>query len=280
MEQASFYQGAPPSHGQHPFPYDPSTTVPICRRLHASATRRPPRPPAVEGTSAIQRGSLASAGPALQNGPVCRPRPPSLANVSWPECGIHRSLGPLCGPLPHVATTDPAFVGHPLGSASMGLCAGNLAGRQPPAPAFSLGARQRLWPWNQYWLAHHGPRPLGLRPPRSRSRGKRHRRDAPSSSNKKRKTSHSPDWRSSSSSSESGDADSRGACAPPPPPQRIPQRRLDKESTEHLGLSHGQRRLVRPPSEASDSCQTRSLHVRKGSMLLAIVPERPGRGAS
>ena len=48
------------------------------------------------------------------------------------------------------------------------------------------------------------------RPPPSRSRGKRHRREAPTSSNKRRKTSHSPDWRSSSSSSESEDADSRG----------------------------------------------------------------------
>ena len=51
------------------------------------------------------------------------------------------------------------------------------------------------------------------RHPRSRSRGKRHRREAPSSSSKRRKTSHSPDWRSSSSSSESEEAELRGTAA-------------------------------------------------------------------
>ena len=69
---------------------------------------------------------------------------------------------------PPRGTPNPAFAGHPLGSPSMGLCAGNLAGRQPPALAFSLGARQRLWPWNHYWLAlhgqhHHSLQPLSLR---------------------------------------------------------------------------------------------------------------------
>ena len=73
------------------------------------------------GNLCLQSGSLASAGPILQNSPVCRPRPPSLANVHESERGIHRSLGPPRGPLTHVATTDPAFAGHPLGSTSMGL---------------------------------------------------------------------------------------------------------------------------------------------------------------
>ena len=73
-----------------------------------------------------------SAGPALQNGSVCRPRPTSLANVRRSERGIHQSLGPPHGPLPHVATTDPAFAGHPLGTTSMGLCAGNVNSTMRP----------------------------------------------------------------------------------------------------------------------------------------------------
>ena len=46
------------------------------------------------------------------------------------------------------------------------------------------------------------------RHPRSRSKGKRHRREAPSSPSKRRKTSHHPVWRPSSSSSESEDTES------------------------------------------------------------------------
>ena len=55
------------------------------------------------------------------------------------------------------------------------------------------------------------------RPPRSRSRGKRHYHEAPSSSNKRCKTSHSPDWRSSSSSSEMQIHERERERHPPPP---------------------------------------------------------------
>ena len=124
----------------------------------------------------------------------------------------------------------------------MGLCTGSLAGGQPPAPAFSLGARQRLacpsratpprsaTPWS---TIHR--QPMGA--PRSQSRGKRHRREALSSPQQEtqdqphpglasfilflrvrghRVTRHSP---------------SLGV-------RRFPQRGLDNASTGPLGLPH------------------------------------------
>ena len=109
-----------------------------------------PWPPAVAGTPVIPRGSLAVAGPALWTGLVRLPRPPTLADVRRSERRIHRSLGPLHGTLLHMRPASPATAGPPLGETSLRLYGDSLAQRQPPAPASSLGAHQRLWPADLY----------------------------------------------------------------------------------------------------------------------------------
>ena len=178
-------------------------------------------------------------------------QPSMPTTTNWPgQCT--RSLGPPSGPLPHVATPDPAFAGHPLGSTSMGLCAGNLAGQQPPAPAFSLGAHQRLWPWNHYGLPTTVRNPSASdssaaegnpsdQPPRSRSRGKRHHREAPSSSSKRPRPAT---LRLAVLIIFLRVRECRFARHTPPPPPTPPP--------PH-SLSHGQRRLVHPPRETSTS---------------------------
>ena len=151
----------------------------------------------------------------------------------------------------------------------MGLCAGSLAGGQPPAPAFSLGARQQRattaglpFAGNPTTVRNHSAYDASAADgdpsdwhPRSRSRGKRHRRKALRSADKRRRTSHIPVWRPSSSSSESEDTESRGT---PPPEESGDSRKVDLtmrplDPSDSLTVSYGSSAHRTGPSTSVDS---------------------------
>ena len=98
------------------------------------------------------------------------------------------------------------------------------------------------------------------RHPRSRSRGKLHRREALSSPNKRRRTSHTPVWRASSSSSESEDTESRGT---PPPEESGDSRNVDStmrplDPSDSLTVSDGSSAHRTGPSTSVDSAPSTS----------------------
>ena len=98
------------------------------------------------------------------------------------------------------------------------------------------------------------------RHPRSRSRGKRHRREALSSPDKRRRTSHTPVWRPSSSSSESEDTESRDT---PPPEESGDSRNMDStmrplDPSDSLTISDGSSAHRTGPSTSVDSSPSTS----------------------
>ena len=117
-EQASFHQGALRSHM-------PTLT----RRGNKAAP-----------TTSLGRGNLChTTRTPRERGIRATEQPSMLTATNWPgQCTPVRTRhtlvpGATPRPLPHVATPNPAFAGHPLGGASMGLCAGRVA-----APGRSL----------------------------------------------------------------------------------------------------------------------------------------------
>ena len=129
-EQASFYQGAPWSHGELPFPYDP-LPVPYAdvyaqrhqSGLHDLTRSRDPLP---YGTD-----------PARGRDPLYRAAHyADRDHLTWP---MYASQGAAYGspwghpvaPPPTLATPNPAFAGFPLGVTSMGLCLGRVAAPGP-----------------------------------------------------------------------------------------------------------------------------------------------------
>ena len=98
------------------------------------------------------------------------------------------------------------------------------------------------------------------RHPRSRSRGKRHRREALSSPDKRRRTSHTPVWRPASSSSESEDTESRDT---PPPEESGDSHIVDStmrplDPSDSLTVSDGSSALRTGPSTSVDSAPSTS----------------------
>ena len=96
--------------------------------------------------------------------------------------------------------------------------------------------------------------------PRSRSRGKRHCREAPSSPSKRRKTNHPPVWRPSSSFSESEDTESRGT---PPPEESSDSHNVDStmrplDASDSLTVSDGSSVHLARPSTSVDSAPSTS----------------------
>ena len=168
------------------------------------------------------------------------------------------------------------FAGHPLRVTSVGLCAGNLAGgsHRPQLLAWEhangssrattagfpiAGNPTTVCNPSAYdsLAAEGGP---SDRHPRSRSRGKRHRREAPSSPSKRHKTSHTPVWRPSSSSSESEDTESRGT---PSPEESGDSRNMDStmrplDPSDSLMVNDGSSTHRTGPSTSVDSAPSTS----------------------
>ena len=98
------------------------------------------------------------------------------------------------------------------------------------------------------------------RHPRSRSRGKRHRREALSSPNKRRRSSNTPAWRPSSSSSESEESESADT---PPPEESGDSRNVDStmrplDASDSLTVSDGSSAHHTGPSTSVDSAPSSS----------------------
>ena len=215
MEQASFYQGAPRSHGEHPFLYDPLLF------------------PYADACTHRQQGGthdrLRSREPLPYNTNPSRARDPRYRTaqyadsdqLAWPMYACQNAA--YTGPWGHPAGPSPTWqqptqlsMGIHWGAHQWDYARATWQGGSPrPQPLAwahangsgcgtttglpSTGNPTTVRNPSASNLSAAEGNPLD-RPPRSRSRSKRHRC----------KTSHSPDWWSSSSSSKSKDADSRG----------------------------------------------------------------------
>ena len=276
-ELASFYQGAQRSHGELPFRYDPLTFP------YADAhTQRQQGGP--HDLTRSREPLPYSTDPARVRDP--RYRSAQCADrdhLTWPVYAVQSAAyaspwGHPVAPSPtwqHPTQLSPGFHwGSPQWDYALAAWQGGSPRPQPLAWEHANGSSRATTaglPFAGNPTTVHNPSAYDTSAadggpsdwhPRSRLRGKRHRRQALSSPDKRRRTSHTPVWRPSSSSSESEDTESRDT----PPP-------------EESGDSHNVDSTMRPldPRTPSRSAMDLPLSARDLQLRSTPLPPRPIR---